>query len=573
MKLDYVRRFFHRLLHCCYRNRILWLWLWIISVCSLWDIVHHFNDQSYLSLRWTTYLVSVGAFKASAILILILPLLKSRFLLLKVTAWLGVGLYSLLAILNIVAVSFYDLGISAKLLRTIAATNARETAEFTGTLLSNLGDLFLSPYTYIVISVAALLVVGIRRTPRCAWLVITGLLSLVGVGMFAHFCSVSIIGRTAHSTLFRTARFSYQIYRSEKELANLKNSLKPLPFAESVATTGRCSDMVVVIGESAWRPHHSLYGYTLDTSPRLRLLKDSIFLFEDAIASAASTADNMDRILTLKADDRTSGDAFKFPRVIDLFNAAGYKTFWLSNQERSGLFSNNTPTFIAKAAVQKFIGADSSEDNLHFYYDDELLPHLRGALTDKAPNKLIFTHLMGSHVAYENRYPKNRHQFHAADELRVHKKSRPWLDAKGADILAHYDNSIRFTDSIVSQMIQMIAEDPKPAALIYFSDHGENVYCEGNSIGRGVKYVQVPFLIYLNSSYRRQNPEIVDRSRRATTLPLSTANLVHMLMTLTGTSYRLYDPLRDVLSPTFRPRIRYVEEQPSLFDHITKAKN
>ena len=571
MKSDNIRSFFQRLLQCFYRNRILWLWLWIISLCSLWDIAVHFNGPGSLSFRWTLYLVSVGAFKASGILMLILPLLKSRFRLPKLLAWLGVGLYSLLAIMNIVAVSFYDLGISAKLLRTIAATNMRETAEFSATLLRNLGDLFLSPYTYIVISVGALLAFGIRRVPRTPWLTITGLLSVIGAGMFAHFCSVSTIARTAHSTLFRTARFSYQLYKNEKEFANITSSLKPLPYAGSVASTGRCSDMVVVIGESAWRPNHSLYGYPLDTSPRLRQLRDSIFIFEDAIASAVSTTDNMDRILTLKPDDRTAGDAFKFPRVIDLFNEAGYKTFWLSNQERSGLFSNNTPILISKAAVQKFIGADSSEDNLHFYYDDELLPHLREALTDKAPNKLIFNHLIGSHVAYENRYPKNRERFHAADELRVHKKSRPWLDAKGADILAHYDNSIRFTDSVVSEMIRIVAADPKPAALIYFSDHGENVYYEGNSIGRGVKYVQVPFLIYLNAPYRRQNPEIVERTRRATTLPLSTANLVHMLMTLTGTSYRLYDPSLDVLSPTFRPRIRYVEEKPSPFDRLPKT--
>ena len=40
-------------------------------------------------------------------------------------------------------------------------------------------------------------------------------------------------------------------------------------------------------------------------------------------------------------------------------------------------------------------------------FDEYMLDSIRQAITDPASQKTIFIHMMGSHAAYENRYPDN----------------------------------------------------------------------------------------------------------------------------------------------------------------------
>ena len=47
----------------------------------------------------------------------------------------------------------------------------------------------------------------------------------------------------------------------------------------------------------------------------------------------------------------------------------------------------------------------------------------------------------------------------------------------------------------------MSAVSERPAVVIYFSDHGENVYDGGDFIGRDELHVEVPFLVYPNKQY------------------------------------------------------------------------
>ena len=49
--------------------------------------------------------------------------------------------------------------------------------------------------------------------------------------------------------------------------------------------------------------------------------------------------------------------------------------------------------------------------------------------------------------------------------------------------------------------------------------------------------------------------------------PFSSAALVHMLMTLTGTDYELYNGADDPLSDSFVARTRMVDEAPWIHDY------
>ncbi|MBJ2187106.1 MAG: sulfatase-like hydrolase/transferase [Muribaculaceae bacterium] len=537
-------------------HKRLWLLLFLLSVLTIYDIptaeLFHFG-------KWYVagYLLGVGILKASIIVLLLSPLLKRRRL--RPIAWVLVALYGMIGAINAVSASLYGFGITRKLMVVVAQTNPAEAVEFLPGLMSNLRSAALNPLTWCVLIALVVSFVFIKKIGRRCFAALMAGGSVIGCVFYISFAVSYDYGRTAGFMTMRIPKYALEVYRSERKLHELMDNLRPFPDAESVASEKLASNVIVVIGESASRQHLSLYGYHLPTSPRMDAMADSLFVFTNVIGSSSGTSANIERILTFKKDDLTSEDWYKYPLLIDLFKCAGYKCFWLSNQERSGLLANSSGAIASTADVVKYVGSENSEDFFSLRYDGALLPEVRSALADTAADKLIMVHLMGSHTVYRNRYPKEFEKFSAADELRYN--ARPWLREETARIVAEYDNSILYTDYVVSDMIGMIAGNPEPSVLIYFSDHGENVYDDRDFMGREERFVEVPFVIYANAAYRRQCLNNVERMEKALNLPVSTANVIYSLMTLTGTSYVLYDEADDFMSDRFVPRKRYVDER------------
>lgn len=542
------------------RYRGLWLWLWAVSVLSIIDIP---GSPEFRLTGWmqVIYVITVGALKGSVVLLTLMLLMRTR--LGRLVAWVGVGIYTVMAVVNAFGFKFYGMGISRKLILVIAQTNAFEAGEFMSAIPVNVMSVCMSPSTWIAVFVGVMGAWIVNKLPQKIYVWCVATISLIGgvaLGLFAmNFTS----GRTAHSLVARTAKYTREVMRSEAEFRAMQRELRPYPFGDSVKSKLLATNVVVIVGESASRSHHSLYGYPLPTTPRLDEMRDSLYVFSDVIGSSAGTAGNMERILTFKTDDLKSGDGLRYPTVIDFFNNAGYYTAWLSNQERTGSVSNTSSVMATMARKTLYIGADNSEDALMSRYDDALLPHFGETLRDTTlGSRLIFMHLLGSHIKYASRYPLSRTRFTADDVLSIKKSLHPWLTRRSAEVVAHYDNSIHFTDSIVAQVFKELGSSRHPSVGIYLSDHGENVYDEGDFTGRGVRYVEVPFIIYANRAYREANPDIMESIARGLHHPISTANLVHSLITLTGTSSPLYTPSLDPLSLHFTPRQRLVDEAP-----------
>lgn len=286
-------------------------------------------------------------------------------------------------------------------------------------------------------------------------------------------------------------------------------------------------------------------------------MRDSLYIFRDAIGCSTSTAMNIERILTFEEDSAPDGSWYRYPALIDMLKKSRFKTFWLSNQERTGLMSNSSGVMAEDADVVEYVGAQSSEDQLMAKYDTELLPYFGKAMADTAPRKFIFLHLLGSHVEYSNRYPASCAYFTADSVLA--KIRNPWLNREKAQTVAQYANSVRFTDALLGNIINVAATEQRPVVVIYFSDHGENVYTDRDFIGRDPKFVEIPFIVYTNAAYRRMSPAVIDMMRAGVERPFTTANVIYTLMTLSGISHPLYDATKDVLSPHFLQRPRYVD--------------
>lgn len=133
------------------------------------------------------------------------------------------------------------------------------------------------------------------------------------------------------------------------------------------------------------------------------------------------------------------------PSMYELFNRAGYKTYLISNQR----FNDEM-----RASYDILLSLAKKRYNLASYrqHDDIVLPILNKILekNDKK-DKLIIIHLIGNHMAYEFRYPKEYIVFNNQKDGLV--KDAPYRDEKAKKAIDAYDNSVLYNDYIVNSII------------------------------------------------------------------------------------------------------------------------
>ena len=497
--------------------------------------------------------IGIAAIKAT-VFTLILELSVSRKWMFIVVLSLG-GIYIFLTLLHCIGWLAFGFGISRTALTIIYETNRREIIEF----LPMIGPGIFNAFSRnVLLSISGFLIAldCALNLKKKYYRVIAGVLSLVGI----------IYVATDYRSMFRNS-LAFTIWSSAKgvvqDVAKTRPYMvSPLPCADSARSDHRAANVVVIIGESASRDHLSLYGYPLKTTPRMDAIADSLFVFNDAVASSFTTSYNMPRLLSFMPSGWQNAEEerpwYEYPSVFTLFKRFGYHTEWISNQEKTGNLSNLSAILAQSADKVKYVGLLCSDDLPTRRYDEALLPYYFEAIRHEAPYKLIFLHLLGSHTMYKMRYPDNRQAFNDEDVWPL-VNNRKWMDSKKARTIACYDSSIAYTDSIIDVVRKSLAVSKSPCLFVYLSDHGQLVYDDRDYDGRDERYVRVPFVIYANDTYRKANPDLISRIAAAVDRPFSTADMIYMLISLTGSEYKLYDNRRDPVSPDFRPSPRYVD--------------
>ncbi|CCJ74546.1 Outer-membrane protein yhbX precursor [Cronobacter condimenti 1330] len=276
------------------------------------------------------------------------------------------------------------------------------------------------------------------------WPLILLVLTLVGLFTQAWLHQIrksnveSLTQRFMQSTPVSTAKVFMQAAQDNAVIASVGNTIPDYKIA--VADTG-IDNYVLIVGESARAENMGIYGYSRDTTPALNARKNELLLFRNAVAPAPVTI--MAVPMALTADTVTARDPRKYgDNVINIANKAGYDTAWFSHQGKGGAH-NNIITAIALNAHQSVWVPDG--------YDDALLPLLHEALK-KPGKKLIVLHLYGSHEPACGRFP--------ADQA---------LLRSGNSADDCYDNSVRFTDTVMNQIFHAL--DGSRSSMLYFSDH------------------------------------------------------------------------------------------------------
>ena len=297
---------------------------------------------------------------------------------------------------------------------------------------------------------------------------------------------------------------------------------------------GRIADhekavVVLVIGESARKANFQLYGYRRDTNPLLSR-QEGLKVYQ-ATSCATYTTAGSKAILEPKDTDE----------LYELLPNYAFRT----GADVSWRTSNwgEPPIHIDEYLTDSQLALQYPDEDRQ--YDGILFHGLRERIVSSKKDKvLIVLHTSTSHgPKYADKYPR---------QFEVYKPVAKNVEEgeKNIDRLVNaYDNTIRYTDFLLSNLIDMLrALDGWHSAMIFISDHGESlgenkVFMHGlpMKIAPRVQY-EIPFLVWTSRDFRRFKPD--------SQLPpvLEQHYVFHSVLNLLSIQSPAYDPDLDVFS-------------------------
>jgi len=330
---------------------------------------------------------------------------------------------------------------------------------------------------------------------------------------------LSQIGLTAHLH-GQTMKYIKQRQESEVKITGLSDD-------------SNIETVVFVIGESS-RPHNwSLYGYHRPTTPNLdkRL---GLYKFNRMCTTAPYTSLAVPSMLSLSpiSDwDRIASTK----SLVGIYRAAGYMTHWLSVQEVDS-FGGIIPHIAAEAHSRQYFERS---------YDAALLPVHEQILHTPNAKRAIFIHIKGSHFDYARRYPDSFRQF------------QPATDSAKDSIIAHYDNTVLYTDWLLHTLMSQLEASNRPSVLVYTSDHGENLMDDHRGLlghGIGNEYdLSVSAFIWATANVSGHQSAKLKKLQQRADQKVSISSLPHTLLGLTGVHTDGYNSAEDLLSDDFVP--------------------
>lgn len=245
--------------------------------------------------------------------------------------------------------------------------------------------------------------------------------------------------------------------------------------------------VILIIGESENRDRMTAFNPELkdDSTPWLTGMAKSnqAILYKKAYSNFPATALALEQVLTSENQygNQQFSDAVS---ILDVANKAGYETWWLGNHNR---MANGTSAYglVAEAAKHKLWTNPAPQD------DKALLDLLKKIPKDG--NNFVIIHMYGSHTRYMDRYPAGYPEVHNSTKASV----------------VQYDTSVKYTDDIMGRIFDYAKKNLNLKALIYTSDHGEDMANGHGEGGFTFAMVHTPVFFWFSPDYRKDYPQLV----------------------------------------------------------------
>lgn len=407
-----------------------------------------------------------------------------------VLGWINVGI-DLICHLKLKTGFTYDM------VGIILATNKQEVGEFINT--------FFSFDILLWLTACACIILTIRK--------IADHFSLVGYRLRYIFLLIVIAGYSVTCTkkssnwgrIFFLKPLLFMSYELPPSLEQYYSDLDI-----EIDSTKTPDNICIIIGESFSKGHSSLYGYEKETNPQLQALErdSSLIVYKHITSPGTHTIESLQMFMsTLGLDNTQQKKWYEYTTLIELLSKSGYKTHWISNQSQKGIYDNVASRYAELCDTSMFVNSFSGTNVKT--YDEMILPILSTLKNES--RSAYFIHLMGSHYEFDKRYPSSHNIFEQDDYMDYPQHQRYNL--------ATYDNSIRYNDSIINEIIKHFRHGE--SIVYYFSDHGLDIYNSsadyiGHATGNPISVeagIQIPFFVWMSKEYINNHRTEYERIR------------------------------------------------------------
>jgi len=294
--------------------------------------------------------------------------------------------------------------------------------------------------------------------------------------------------------------------------------------------------VVIVIGESARSANFGIAGYGRDTTPRLAKEQD-LAVFPNVTACRTMTAYSVPCLMS-----RATIENFNLPlretSLVGILRGVGYDTYWYATQ---GSMRSEPIMRLCREAGVCQVGI---EDDRGHDYDGLLLPYVRHVIdTSSSPKRAIVLHTRGSHFVYYFRYPREFSHF-------TPECTEQSFGCERDNVLNSYDNSIRYTDHVLAEIIAMLRD--KKAALFYTPDHGESLgerlfFGHGSPVLIAPKeQLNVPIVVWMSERFQRaRGIKVADIRPKTSATSITHDHFFHSVLGCLGLKSALLDQKLD----------------------------
>ena len=381
------------------------------------------------------------------------------------------------------------------------------------------------------------------------------------IGLFCLLASYLVVDGYRMRNQLYPVNVCYNLYLAfERNAAseNYREASRDFKFdARSEHSATAPEVYVMVVGETARAHNFSLYGYPRNTNPLLSKTP-GIKAFPNVTTQSNTTHKSVPMLLSA-ASAEDFERLFHEKGILAAFKEAGFHTVFISNQLPNHSFID----FLGEQADEYYFlkKEDASQGN---HYDEDLLQKLDEILplADASSSAhyhyryrklFVVLHSYGSHFNYQERYPRSFAYFKPDSKSEAKPENR-------RDLLNAYDNTIRYTDYILHGIVERLQKwegvqtktdgvyDQPTSAMLYTSDHGENIFDDERSLflhaaPKASDYeLHVPFIIWTSAGFSKQYPDILkalgeNRSKQVQ----SSLSAFHTMLGIGGilTRYRL----------------------------------
>ncbi len=269
---------------------------------------------------------------------------------------------------------------------------------------------------------------------------------------------------------------------------------------------------VLGVGESMRYDHTTFAGYNRNTTPLLAA-NPNVVAFSDYHSTATLTYYSVPMMIS-RATSANFNLHYREKCIVAPFNECGFRTYVISTNK---LLAHEP--YLTKGV-----------DSILCVRRDCEIAHKIDSLSEIYPKTFFIIQMLQCH-SYYNNFDEESDLYHP------NLVSDPDVQSDSLYVNA-YDNTIVYTDKMLTQIMQTLNKPDTESALLFASDHGElpvsSGHRRGNSLTPSAAEYHVPMYFWHSDVWAERNPEKLNKVKSIKDKPVNADNLFYSACDMAG---------------------------------------